>query len=246
MTNLAINKSSKIQNLSLIGFVILSVVLWNIPGGGIILYPFTLLGTWFHELAHGVTAIILGGDFHELVIFPNGSGYAKFSYSSLFLGSIGQSLVAAAGPVGPSLAGAAFVMSSVNVKTTRIVMYVFSFLLILSSAIWVRPIISWGFLVVLLFAVLITFIAAKGNDKTNTFSLQFLGVQSFLSVYQSIGYLFSSGANVGGSNSMSDTQVIAQNLFLPYWFWGALILALNIFMIYYSFSYYFRKIEKYN
>jgi hypothetical protein len=235
--------SQKIQTYGLFGFGLLTIVLWNIPGGGLILYPFTLLGTWFHEMAHGIAAILMGGSFKELVIFPDGSGYAQFSYTSLFLGGIGKSIVAAAGPIGPSIAGAAFVMASVNKKTTEWVLYLFSLLLIISALIWVRPIISWGFLIVLIFAVVATLVSLKANERFKTLTLQFLAVQAFISVYQSIGYLFSTGATVDGSPNMSDTQVIADNLFLPYWFWGASILAINIWMIYISLKYYFNKVK---
>lgn len=229
------------QTLALFAFGAITIILWNVPGGGLILYPFTLLGTWFHEMAHGIAAILMGGNFQQLVIFPNGSGYAQFTYSSLFLGILGKSFVAAAGPIGPSIAGALFITASVSKKATEWTLYFFSAMLIVSSLIWVRPLISWGFLFVLLFSVLITFIAFKANLKFKVLALQFLAVQAFISVYQSIGYLFSSGAFVDGSPNMSDTQVIADNLLLPYWFWGALILAINLLLIYISFKYFFKK-----
>lgn len=236
-------KTSKFQTFGLFIFGAVTIILWNIPGGGLILYPFTLLGTWFHEMAHGLTALLLGGNFHELVIFSNGSGYAQFSYSTLFLGSFGKSLVAAAGPIGPSIAGALFVMASTNVKASKYILYIFSFLLITSSLIWVRPIFSFGFLIVALFSVFISLISYKANDRLKILTLQFLAVQAFISVYLSIGYLFSSGANVGGTQNMSDTQVIADSLFLPYWFWGGLILIFNMLMIYYSLNFYLKRIK---
>ncbi len=237
--------SKNIQNLSLISFVAITILIWNIPGGKILLYPFTILSTWFHELAHGFSAILLGGDFHKIVIFPDGSGYAQFSYSSLFFDNIGKSIVAGAGPIGPSVIGAIFVMSSVKEKSTRIVMYLFSIFLISTSIIWIRPIISWGFFIILIFSILITQIATKANDKFKIFTLQFIAVQAFLSVYQSMGYLFSSGAIVDGNHNLSDTAVISENLFLPYWFWGAIILLINIILIYYSFNYYYKKVKIY-
>ena len=30
-----------------------SLLLWNLPFGGVLLYPFKLLATWLHELSHG-------------------------------------------------------------------------------------------------------------------------------------------------------------------------------------------------
>ncbi len=222
-------------------FAVSTLIVWNIPGGHLILYPFTLLGTWFHELAHGLMAILLGGDFHKLVIQDDGSGYAQFSYSSLLFGNFGKSIVAAAGPVGPSLAGAIFVVSSAKIKSTKIMLFVLSFLLIISSILWVRPVISIGFLVILIFSAVISFIAYKSSDNTKVLTLQFLAVQAFISVYMSIDYLFTSGAVVGGQEMLSDTGVISQNLFLPHWIWGGLILILNIYLLYISFKYYFKK-----
>jgi hypothetical protein len=236
-------KTQKLQTYSLFAFGLLTIILWNVPGGSMLLYPFTILGTWFHEMAHGITAIILGGNFHELVLFPDGSGYAQFSYTSLFLGRIGKSIVAAAGPFGPTVAGAVFIMASTNKKATEWILYIFSFLLIISFLIWVRPVISWGFLMVLIFAVSATLISFKANDKFKTLTIQFIAVQAFISLYQSIGYLFSSGANVGGTNNMSDTMVIADNLLLPYWFWATLILIFNAITVYASLKYYFNKLK---
>ncbi|MBX3043570.1 MAG: M50 family metallopeptidase [Candidatus Kapabacteria bacterium] len=233
----------KIQTYSLFGFGLVTIILWNIPGLSLVLYPFTLLGTWFHEMAHGIAAILMGGSFQKLVIFPDGSGYAQFAYTSLFLGGIGKSIVAAAGPVGPTIAGSLFIIASINKKSTEWALYIFSFLLILSSLIWVRPLISWGFLIVLFFAVSATLVSVKASINAKIMTLQFLAVQAFISVYQSIGYLYSTGASVDGSPNMSDTQVIADNLFLPYWFWATLLLAFNVWMIYVSLKYYFKKNE---
>ena len=92
---------------------IATVVLWQFPWGNYILYPFTILATWFHEMAHGLAAIILGGNFQKLVLYPNGSGVAQYtSTGSLFLGPIGRALVAAAGLMGPPIAGGLFIVAS--------------------------------------------------------------------------------------------------------------------------------------
>lgn len=218
-------------------FGLLTIILWNIPFGNMILYPFTILGTWFHELAHGFTAMILGANFDKLVLFPDGSGYAQFSYSSLFLGNLGNAIVAAAGPIGPTIAGALFLIASNNKRSTEITLYILSFSLILSTLLWVRPWFGFGFAMILIFSVIITFIAIKGKDIVKTIALQILAVQAFASMYQGIGYLFSKGAFVEGQQNFSDTQIIAQNLLLPHWFWGLAILAFSIFIIYISFRY---------
>jgi hypothetical protein len=90
---------------------------------------------------------------------------------------------------------------------------------------------------ILLFSVIITFIAIKGKDRVKAVTLQLLAVQAFASMYQGIGYLFSKGAVVGGQQNFSDTQVIADNLLLPHWFWALAILAFSIYIIYLSFKF---------
>jgi hypothetical protein len=60
------------------------------------------------------------------------------------------------------------------------------------------------------------------------FAVQFLGVQACVATYFQIDYLFSYSA---GSLGISDTGRIQQILFLPYWFWGALMAAGSIFIL---------------
>lgn len=223
------NKNNPIIYVSLFG--VITAITLNVPGGFYFLYPFMILGTWFHEFSHGMMALLLGGNFHQLVIFPDGSGYAQFSYSTLFLGNIGNALVAAAGPIGPTIIGNVLMISSMNEKATKIMMYSLGIIMLISTILWVRPLISFGFGFSVLFSILFLFIATKGSIKIQRLSLQFIAVQAFMSLYLSIGYLFSQGAIVGGERNMSDTEVMADNLFLPYWFWAVLIIAFSVYSI---------------
>lgn len=225
----------------LVLFSLGTIVLWQIPGGNYILYPFTILGTWFHEIAHGLAAILLGGSFLYLELYPNGSGLAAHS-GDLFLGSIGRAIVAGAGPLGPTFTGAVFIYSSTNEKLTRIILALFGLMLIVSIILWIKPLFGFGSGMILLFSIVIIYISIKGSTPIKRFTLQFLGVQSLVSLYLSIGYLFSDGGVVAGQEYYSDTKVMQQHLLLPYWFWGGAILAFSAFIIYKSLFYaYFGK-----
>jgi len=225
------NKDSSKQLLFLFGFGLITFIIWQFPFGRIILYPFTILGTWFHEMGHGLTAMLLGGKFVELVIFPDASGYARFT-TDLFLGNIGHALVAMGGPVGPTIAGSILIISTKKIKFGRIAMFLLGLFMLISVLFWIRSFI--GILIIAALGILIIFISLRGSDKLQVLSLQFLGVQAIMSLYLSIDYLFSSGGTVGGSSFNSDTSIIADNLLLPHWFWAILILAFSIFMIFYS------------
>jgi hypothetical protein len=125
------------QFLGLIAAAVITVGLWQLPGGNYVLYPFTILATWFHEMAHGLMALFLGGNFSKLLIFSNGSGVAYYS-GPLSLGAMGKVLVAAAGPMGPPVAGAVLIWTSHTLKGASLTVKLIECFLLISTGIWVR------------------------------------------------------------------------------------------------------------
>jgi hypothetical protein len=201
----------------LIAAAIATVVLWQIPGGDYILYPFTILATWFHEMGHGLMALLLGGEFQKLEIFSNGSGVATYAMS-LSLAPIGPAMVAAAGPMGPPIAGAGLILASRRFTTTTLSLKILGSCLLLSTIIWVRSL--FGFVAIPLLGLLILGISGKTPQWVQGFTIQFLGVQACVSTYHQLDYLFSFSA---GSLGLSDTAQMQKYLILPYWFWGGLM-----------------------
>lgn len=201
----------------LLGAAIATILLWQVPGGDYILYPFTILATWFHEMGHGLMALLLGGQFQQLQIFGNGSGVAYHS-GGLYLGPIGRAFVAAAGLMGPPIAGAALIIASRNFKAAHLSLTILGGFLLISTLIWVRSL--FGIVAIPLIGLIILGIALKANRWVQGFTIQFLGVQACVSTYHQVDYLFSYSA---GPGLLSDTAQIQRQLFLPYWFWGGLM-----------------------
>lgn len=215
---------------ALLTIALITIVLWNVPFGNYVLYPFSILGTWFHEMGHGLTALLVGGSFKKLEIYYTGSGVAFFSLPAgkQTLGA----LVAAGGLLGPPIIGSVFLLSSKRETAARLCLLLFEAAIILSVVIWVRT--SIGVLMVLLIGGLILLILWKGNSKAWILTVQVLGVQAVMSTYRQLDYLFMGSANINGQEMLSDTGQIASHLFLPYWFWGALIALLSFALLYYS------------
>jgi hypothetical protein len=201
----------------LIGAAVATIVLWQVPYGDYILYPFSILATWFHEMGHGLAAILLGGNFRQLQIFPDGSGVAQHS-GRLFLGPIGRAFVAAAGPMGPPIAGAILILASRSFKTASLSLKILGGFLLFSVLIWVRSL--FGIVAIILLGLIILAIGLKANRWFQGFSIQFLGVQACISTYHQLDYLFTRTA---GPLGVSDTGQIQRQLLLPYWFWGGLM-----------------------
>ncbi|MFS8901772.1 M50 family metallopeptidase [Synechococcus sp. H60.2] len=206
----------------------LTVLLWRFPWGNYLLYPFTLLATWFHEMGHGLMALLLGGEFHRLEVYPDGSGLAIHS-GELFLGRVGRALVAAAGPMGPPIAGALFILTSRRRSTARLGLVFLGSLLLLSTLLWVRS--PFGLLFLPAMGLGILAVARWAAPWLRSFALQFLGVQACVSTYHQLDYLFMDAAVIDGRLILSDSSQIAQNLFLPYWFWGGVMAVFSLVLL---------------
>jgi hypothetical protein len=59
-----------------IGMVFLIFVAWHIPVLRLLLFPFFLFVVFVHEIAHGVAAILTGGEFNRFVVSRDISGVA--------------------------------------------------------------------------------------------------------------------------------------------------------------------------
>lgn len=215
-----------------------SLMLWHTPFGALLLYPFTILTTWFHEMGHGLAVIAMGERFDHLLIYPDGSGVAV-SEVSPDRNVVQDAIIAAGGPIGPALAGAALIASSRSLRGTRIALAVLGAALLVSAAIWVRSL--TGMVVLPLVGIAILAIARRANADQQRFAIQLLGVQACISVWSQTGYLFTQGGTIGGLPQISDTGAIAQALFLPYWFWGIVLSIANIALLWWSFRYAFRR-----
>ncbi len=212
----------------LIGAAVLTLVLWQVPYGNYILYPFSILATWFHEMGHGLMAMLLGGDFLQLQIFANGSGVAQHS-GPLFLGPIGRALVAAAGPMGPAVAGAGLILASNRLSRAKLVLLTLGGALLLSDLIWVRS--AFGLVAVGAIGAAVLWLGLRTSGWLQSFVVQFLGVQACISTYHQLDYLFMNQAVIGGRLLLSDSAQIAQQLLLPYWFWGGLMAAASLVLL---------------
>src|SRR5215217_8633793 len=126
----------------LLGIALASIILWQTTLGGLLLYPFTILATWFHEMGHGIAAMLTGRGFERLLIFADGSGVALSRGPADGYG-VTDALIAASGPLGPAIAGAALIVCSRSPKATRIALAVLGAALIVSTLVWVRSLTRW-------------------------------------------------------------------------------------------------------
>lgn len=227
-----ISKENKILFISILSYIVLA----NIPEAGkYILYPFELLTTWFHEMSHGLMAIIIGGNFSHLVIHADTSGTA---YNFIPDSIIKKVFVYSAGYLGSAFFGAVLIILSKWAKPSRFVLGFLSLALLLSIVLFVRNL--FGIFVVLIFSVIFGYLAIKMNHKINSFVLNLLAGIVSLNSLADIKVLYSANLVVNGiPTGESDAQRVSQLLYLPSWFWATLWLVFSI-LLFVLISYYFR------
>lgn len=202
-----------------------TLALYLIPDMYWVAYPLVLISTVVHEMGHGVAALLVGGRWADFHMFSDASGYA----STWAPDGAARAFVMAGGLCGPAVAGAVFLALGRRPKSARWALGATGAFFALSEILWVRGGFGWMFVGAL--AAICLVIALKASAEVAQIALIFLATQLALSVYSRSDYLFTKGVTgqtVGASgNHVSDVQGMAQNLGLPYWFWGALCAAFS-------------------
>ncbi|MGI9615337.1 MAG: M50 family metallopeptidase [Acidimicrobiales bacterium] len=224
--------SPDVPRQQLLGFfaaaVVASIALPLIPYGRYLFYPFALLGTWAHEMGHGLMAMLLGGSFEKLEVYQSLGGVAYYRG----LGDFASVLVAMAGLLGPAILGAIVIMFGARPGAARRVLAVLGVAVLLSIVLFVRN--AFGVVSLGLIGAALVAIGFLGPARLRVALAQLIGVQFCLTSLGTLDYMFTSTFVRDGATVNSDTQAIAEVLFLPYWFWGGLIAALSFLIMGYA------------
>ncbi|MDY7098986.1 MAG: M50 family metallopeptidase [Pseudomonadota bacterium] len=220
------SQAEQVGRLAVAVFIVLALP--GLPFGTYLIYPFVILTTWFHEMGHGLTALALGQHFDQLQIFADGSGVAQ-SYLDADVSAFTRAAIAAGGPLAPCLAGAALILASADARWWRPTLYIVSGAIFASVIVYVRS--PVGYFVLPLVGAALSLIAWKAPAGIVRFTLQFIGVLAAMSMLRDFNYLFTEEAVIGGQRMLSDTGQIEAALWLPHWFWAAIILAFSAFVV---------------
>lgn len=208
--------------------VVLSIGLGQLSWGRAVIYPFSLFATWAHEMGHGIGAIVTGNSFIELELYRSLGGQALTSGADGF----SQVVVSSLGLIGPAIVGAVVMVAGSRPATAPFVLGALSAVVGLSTLVWVRN--GFGFFAMLTIAIALGLIARLGSTTVRIGLAQLLAVQMALAAWSSRDYLFISGFQRNGFQK-SDTQNIADELFLPYWFWGMVLGGISILILGWAF-----------
>jgi hypothetical protein len=124
-------KAADRLELRTLAFALLAtLLLWNLPVGGVLLYPFKLLATWLHESSHGLAMMVTRVGFDHMHIFRDTSGLA---YGSSEAGPLGAAVIAGAGYMGTPLWGAVLLVVTPNARLARWALLLLAALLLVTA-----------------------------------------------------------------------------------------------------------------
>ena len=195
----------------------ITLVLWLIPFGRFVAYPLLLLSTLVHELGHGLSALLVGGDFVRLEVFADGAGVAFSAVS----GDWQRALVAAGGLVGPAVAALVGFTAGRTDRGARAVLLGTAALMAWTMLFWVRGVVGLLTAAGLLAVCAGAIVVGRQRPWVPQLLVVFLSVQLALSVFSRSDYLFTRLSTVSGGRALSDSEAIATALFGPWWLWGA-------------------------
>ena len=203
----------------LVWSIVATLALYVIPFGRFVAYPLFLLSTLAHELGHGLTATLTGGDFESFQLWFDGSGLAQWRPGPGTT-RLDVALIAAGGLVGPAIAAAVLFVVARWERASRLTLGLLAALLGLAEILVVRN--AFGLVFVAAVAATLAALAWKLDGSSARSALVFLGVQLALAVFSRSDYLFTATARMADGPRPSDVAIMSAALGLPYWLWGLL------------------------
>ena len=215
------DKRASLPRLPATQFWGLCVIVFMVLQFPLVRLPVLFLSTWAHEFGHGLGAVVTGGRFEELTVFPNFSGLALTATSNDF----SHAMVIVFGLLGPSLLGVFMITLTRAFSLYRLAILALAALLGL-SLIWA----SDGFTIVTLGggAVLMGLIGWKLPNRALLYIAYVVAIALCLSALTGFSYFFIGNAEVAGANYRSDTGVLADLWDGPHWLWGGLMVVLSV------------------
>jgi len=183
-----------------------ALIISQIP---LISIPFKWLESYFHEISHGLAALVTGGTIVKIQLFPNGAGLCTTRGGMNFL-------ISFMGYAGAALWGMGiYFVASMHQRIAQILSGIIALLLVTTLIFWARDILTFIIIAVLLAVVLLKFKYSKLSYLQ--LSLQITGALILLNSVKSPWYLVD-GRNFGDGAALSQLTGIPEIIWVFVWF----------------------------
>lgn len=187
----------------------------------IIHIPFTWIMTFFHEISHGIAALLTGGSIEKIYIHLMGSGLCYTRGGSRFI-------ILQSGYIGAILWGLLIYKMSAEIKPkhTSLIAVALIIMILLSAILYARDLVTWFILV--LIAILFISILKFNNTNFLNLALKFIGIYVLLNAIRSPLYLIDS-RHYGDGAKLSDLTGIPEIFWIIIWLFLGIISLLYLF-----------------
>jgi len=219
--------------------LIASLLLWNLPFGGLVLYPFKILATWLHEMSHGLLMIATGAQLDRVVIYRDTSG---LSYAVYAVSAPGTAAIAAAGYMGTALWGAVLLVATPTAKSARWALIAIAVLMMATVVFAIVPTPEEGRFGQWAISGIAIGLAVCGlvlPPRWRVFGAHFIAAQACINALLDIRVLLRPMQAVNGmlTTGTSDATAMADNTFgtrhpWAVWFWAIVWLAWSLAVLY--------------
>jgi hypothetical protein len=186
-------------------FIIVAIIFMQLP---IVSVPFKWLESYFHEISHGLTALITGGSVVKIELFPNGAGLCTtrggFTLLISFMGYAGAIL----------WGYLIYSIASINQKIAKVASGLIILLIISSLVFWVRDILTLFILIIVLSIFLLQFKLPKLSYLQKL--LKFTGIMVLLNSLLSPLYLLD-GRSIGDGARLAEITLIPELIWVIIW-----------------------------
>jgi hypothetical protein len=199
------------QNQRLALWVMLAIGIYYVP---YLKWPFLWIETFFHEISHGIAAVLTGGKINSITLNYDGSGYCISQGGSRFI-------TAFSGYFGSATSGMLIYLSVINSqkKKSKFFMAVLITLLLITAILWAKGISTY-----IILGILITFFGLFKKISSSVFLNYFLQFTSVFVVMDAIRSPLAliDGRDKGDGTALSELTFIPEILWVSVWFTLAL------------------------
>lgn len=198
-------KQSFWQSYRFYFLLVLAIFIRQIP---IVSIPFNWLESYFHEISHGLAALLTGGNIVKIELFTNGAGLCTTRGGIAFV-------ISFFGYAGATLWGwGIYRLASAHQKVAQAFSYFILLVLVSSVIFWVRDLLTAFILAVLIVMFLLTLKLRKLVYLQ--LILQFIGVIILLNSLFSPTYLLD-GRSLGDGAALAGMTFIPEIIWVVIW-----------------------------
>jgi hypothetical protein len=197
---------------SLLGLVAIAAVFWNTWA----VYPLKILVVFFHELSHGLAAVITGGEIVRIEVVAQQGGLCVTRGGSRFL-------TLSAGYLGSLIWGGLILVLAARTRADKIISVVLGVILVLVTLLYVRPFGAFGFIFGLVCGAALGAIGVLLSEAINDFLLRLVGLTSCLYAVLDI-----KSDIIDRPHLRSDAVMLSEVTGIPSLVWGILWIAIAV------------------